>query len=1557
MARTLDDKCRRQKLSSPSPKRTFFELNPYGLEATYSPRYTIGLTAAIIYTLLQLMVPAALAGISFMGNAWVYLARATANVNPDHHSPRMTSGGLLYDCGSTTIILCAVLLIIYGGRQGVLKTLRAQADRSATTRLIKERRQLQQIKSLLPLHPGCGTVVEIMETTNQDVTSKTNENSDAPQSKAEQSSTSGARPRGQTDAVSCAERERTLPAKTQTPPSTREDGATFSNYTHRHMAPMGRSTVYENKTYTGNTLEIISSKRWKKIQNVHDKQISSPGKLKGALAGLLGVVAAVGALGSLHEMEMFNSAQSSHNSQDFSSNDIVDAAAQMASLETAKPSFSNAYIPTPESILEKLDTERKHLPEYKQFMKLELECFRGTEGFPEMPHTTEINRPNETAMPIDLKAGFENTVAPCRRYGIPIKLRPIVRKALTEMINRGWIKPSTSPWCAPLMCIPKPHQEGVPFEKKKWRIVVDYSELNRRTETYHHRIPDITAAWDKLSQAKYLSVLDFTHGFWQCKIDPKDAPKTGFNTEFGHMEWVVMPMGLKNSPAFFCSNVENMMTRDGLLDMDMIQVGEDGKCIPPKAETQKDKPPHKYTLNGGVREVSLNASLPPVLEGQTPCATPYMDDVIVFSETAEDHFNDLCRVCECLARNQYYCNRDKCYFFCEMVTYVGGAVGNGVLAMDPRKTLAVKEWERPTNVTEIRSFLGTTNFLKRWIPNYSEIVKPITKLTKKGITVNTAWGSDQDKAFAEMKEAIAKYPVLRIPDFNKPFYIVTDACDHSLGGALMQDYAGLLLPCAYHSRTYVPAEYNYPVREKEMLALVDTFKKFSGYLVGSNFTVVCQTDHRSLECLHNGRTLQGRLARWREFLDSYDYDIQYIEGTDNLIGDGVSRSITAATATRMRKNGSFKNGCQKTPASEIDEMTAKLYTAIEGPALSALKVCTPPDPPLSAMYCAIDERFKTLDYAACPDFSEIWDLITADHALLPHLRDVRVRYYERVHNKLYYRNDDGTLALCIPSTATGTISSSASMDEAAPQVAEPVPILRPRRLAQEDPPIAQAVPPPPEGDIPLRHVLLYECHDSPYMGHRGAQRTYGEMRKIFWWPGIFKDVNKYVNSCVKCARAKTSRRKQLGRLKPNEIPRERMHSVTIDMITNLPEAGPEKYSQILVLVDRLTKKVFTAPLRSNITGPQLADLLCTTIFLEYGFPLEIISDRDTKFTSHYWENFFRAYGTKLSMSYAYHQRFDGQTEVMNRVLEEIMRCYVDFDQTNWPLLLPYSTSAMNNTVNPAIRRSPNELFYGRTVLRPVHLNLDPAGTLPDVRARIALVKHYTALSTEYTRHALQQMKLNHDKSNISRAIDPRLRVGAKCMIDARNITVPGHSSRPPKFTGRKHGPFTIIDKLSDVSFLIELPSTWTHWPVFHASMLYPIADGNEFATRVEPAPAGVDVDGHVTYTVTALTSARRFRRKIQYFCMFKGYPHVEDGMWHNRDYLKRRDVCPLLVADADLMYLDDIRVPPTDGRGPPIPLRLHDQPAGDAPLNHVWDRLAGEWMLARPPEEIDLGGV
>jgi hypothetical protein len=123
MAKTLDDKCRRPKLSSPSPKRsTIFELNPYGLEATYSPRHTIGLTAAIIYTLLQLILPSALAGICFMRNAWVYLARATANVTTDHYSPRMTSGGLFYDCGSTTIIVCAVLLIIYGGRQGVLKT-------------------------------------------------------------------------------------------------------------------------------------------------------------------------------------------------------------------------------------------------------------------------------------------------------------------------------------------------------------------------------------------------------------------------------------------------------------------------------------------------------------------------------------------------------------------------------------------------------------------------------------------------------------------------------------------------------------------------------------------------------------------------------------------------------------------------------------------------------------------------------------------------------------------------------------------------------------------------------------------------------------------------------------------------------------------------------------------------------------------------------------------------------------------------------------------------------------------------------------------------------------------------------------------------------------------------------------------------------------------------------------------------------------------------------------------------------------------------------------------
>ena len=272
------------------------------------------------------------------------------------------------------------------------------------------------------------------------------------------------------------------------------------------------------------------------------------------------------------------------------------------------------------------------------------------------------------------------------------------------------------------------------------------------------------------------------------------------------------------------------------------------------------------------------------------------------------------------------------------------------------------------------------------------------------------------------------------------------------------------------------------------------------------------------------------------------------------------------------------------------------------------------------MFTVHDERMVNMDYSKCRQFNGIFDNLGQTDIITMTTMDPKYRYYSRVHDNLYYRMPDGSYPLCIPSTAVNA------------------------------------------DGVPLREILLQECHDSPYMGHRGALRTYIEMRPLFYWPGMRTMVNNYCASCVPCLRAKASTLGECGRLKPNEVPKERMDSISMDLIVGLPPING--YSNIAVVVDRLSKKIFCEPLKTTVTAMELAVVLHEKIFLEHGIPLQIISDRDSKMTSAVWRNFFKIIGTKLTMSYAYHQRFDGQTEVMNRVIEQIMRCYINFNQDN-----------------------------------------------------------------------------------------------------------------------------------------------------------------------------------------------------------------------------------------------------------------------------------------------------
>ena len=349
----------------------------------------------------------------------------------------------------------------------------------------------------------------------------------------------------------------------------------------------------------------------------------------------------------------------------------------------------------------------------------------------------------------------------------------------------------------------------------------------------------------------------------------------------------------------------------------------------------------------------------------------------------------------------------------------------------------------------------------------------------------------------------------------------------------------------------------------------------------------------------------------------------------------------------------------------------------------------------------------------------------------------------------------------------------------------------------------------------------------------------------------------------------------------------------MDFIVGLPKT--KGYSNILVVVERLSKKVFTRPFTENATALDVAQDLYNNIFVEHGLPHEIISDRDPKFTGEIWQSFFKVLGTTLTMSYAYHQRFDGQTEVTNRTIEQIMRCYINFNQDNWLDLLPDVTSAINNSVHPTTGLSPNDVYYGRTITRPVNL-LTRAVTLPeDLQSFIQEVEDRAALASDYVRHAAVVFTAAHCKALPVEKIDPRFKVGALVMLDAHNFYLPGHRKRPSsKLTSRRIGPFKIIRQISDVSFEIEMPRPWRVHCTFHVRNLTYVPP-DEFSSRASPE-AEINKWGEDEWTVERLDGMRNFYKRCQYYVIYKGYG-LDEGMWQDRDNLL--ETCPGLVAKAD----------------------------------------------------------
>jgi transposase InsO family protein len=938
---------------------------------------------------------------------------------------------------------------------------------------------------------------------------------------------------------------------------------------------------------------------------------------------------------------------------------------------------------------------------------------------------------------------YDHTIAV--KEGAEVPFGPIYNLSQTELkalheyikenLDKGFIRRSESPAGAPIL-----------FVKKKdgsLRLCVDYRGLNKVTTPNRCPLPLISETFDQLGKAKYFTKLDMRGAYNLLRIAKGDEWKTAFRCRYGHFEYQVMPFGLMNAPGTFQAFVNDVL-RDYLDDFVVV----------------------------------------------------YLDDILIYSDTLEEHTEHVKRVLKKLEAAGISLKLEKCAFDQQKVSFLGFIISTDGISMDPEKVAAIQEWTTPKSVFDIQVFLGLANFYRRFVKNYSKIATPLTALLKKN--TKFIWSKAAQSAFDELKSRLMSDPILHHFDPAKACVIEPDASDYALGAVCSQyDDNGHLHPIAYYSRKLLPAEINYQIYDKELLAIVSAFKHWRQYLEFSSSATEVLTDHRNLEYFTTTRHLSRRQVRWSEVLSDYNFVIKYRPGSQNAAADSLSR-----------RDKPIEGG-----ATSLDKTAMTLLPPIQF--LNTLQALS-----------LLPEKQSIQD--------QIRLLLPSDKFFGP----ILARVLSTSSSKDLYTIQDGLLLhdglVCVPDN---------------PQ---------------------------------LKKSILVECHDSPMAGHFGIAKTFDLVSRTFTWPSMRKYIKDYVDGCDTCQRSKSSNHKPYGLLQPLPIADRPWASISVDFITQLPDSNG--FTAVCVFVDRFTKMAHFAPTTNNVDADGTVQLFLERVFSAHGLPDDIVSDRGVTFTSKFTRAIFKALNIEQNLSTAFHPRTNGQSERINSILEQYLRCYVNYQQTNWSTLLPIAEFSYNNTIHSSTKTTP---FFANFGYHPKFTVTIPRVSKDNVPAtdRVQALKNLYSEMRFNIQSAIEAHSRHFDTKTIPQ---PDFKVGDQVWLDSRNL----RTHRPAKkLDYKREGPFTVTEKVGTRSYRLNLPKTVKVYPVFHVSLLERFRP-DLISGRTPKRRPPLVVDGEEEFEVESILDSKQERGRVFYFVHWKGYP-ISERSWVSSDAIQNS---PLLLA-------------------------------------------------------------
>jgi hypothetical protein len=901
--------------------------------------------------------------------------------------------------------------------------------------------------------------------------------------------------------------------------------------------------------------------------------------------------------------------------------------------------------------------------------------------------------------------------------------------------------------------------------------------------------------------------------YYQRRVHPSDWWKLAIATHRGHEMWTVAPMGLAISPA------HQQRFMDKLLKKLRWKV-----------------------------------------------AACYIDDMVVYSATFEEHIRDLSELLTLVDDAGLTFNPAKCFCGYHTLGLLGIIVDSLGLSTTKERAQAILEQPFPKTLLQLENFLGVTGYTRSLVPYYAQVIEPLHKLkiellkkapykgrarkdycTKTPILVPT---KPQRDAFELIKKIIGSEQTLRHPDYDRPFIVYVDASrEYGFGVAVYQSYESdqgkdKEHPVMFLSRALKPAEERYWPTELEAAGIVWAVHKISHIIQVAK--VILYTDHKACEAIAKMKSLETtspakknlRLANWGIFLSQYwnNLEIRYVRGVENVVADALSRLRTQIMELNREEKRLrlMKEQMEDEPvgaflAREVLASLLQIEPKLRRDISTAYNEDTYFGPILRTIRAYLTEHpTQVADNRISRPKSPYVMLLPAEEPLL------------------FWRDDAaGTLRLCIPRS--------------------------------------------------MSKVILELAHDKE--NHYGLAKTYNRLINTYFFPQLLKLLKTYIAHCPKCMINRTLRHKPYGDAQPIQSPSTPFHCITMDFVLGLPPSrrfshGDELFDTILTITDKFTKAVKLLVGKNTYSAEDWATRYWQDVYPAWGLPAAIISDRDPKFLSQFWKGLFeKAACTKLLTSTAYHPQTDGQSERTNQTFEVALRNYVNIHQTNWADLTDIVEASINTAISATTKKSPFEILYGFNPKHVVEMVSSNGVENADDWASIREIYRKEASDAIVNAQAAMAAQMDSKSIPISYA------VGDKVYLRLHHgYTLP--STIKSKISQQRAGPFIVEATVGKNAYRLALPPTWKIWPVISVVFLEPAPKGTDPFGRVPPPAPPIIVeedalDGTESFEVAAIVKKRynRRRRQNEYLVRWKDYGpehdqwFVEDELTHCIDLL------------------------------------------------------------------------